>query len=110
MDDYDINLDFERGDCSILALRLQELTKRPLIGMFDKGELHHVAVDMGRGLVLDVRGVNDRRMRAEDAGRPNAVWKRIKSNDLKKYGLPDWDSYDEDELDVVDDVAAELAQ
>jgi hypothetical protein len=104
-------LDYERGDCAILALRLAELTGLPLVGMFEGEDLHHVAVEVDRERVLDVRGVSTKRERAMDAGRPEARWRRVDLRTIHAYGLPGWDDYDEDELDAVDSAADDaLAQ
>jgi hypothetical protein len=104
-------LDYERGDCAILALRLAELTGLPLVGMFEGKDLHHVAVEVDREHVLDVRGVSTKRKRAMDAGRPEARWRRVDLRTIRAHGLPGWDGYGADELDAVDSAADDaLAQ
>jgi hypothetical protein len=103
-------MDFERGDCAVLALRLRELTGFPLVGMFEGGDLHHVAVEVDRGHVLDVAGVTAKRERATDAGRPKGRWRRIDLRTIRAHGLPGFEGYDAEELDEVDAVAEGLAQ
>jgi hypothetical protein len=107
---HEVALDFNRGDCAVLALRIAELTNLPLIGLFDqRGDLHHVAVEVDRDHVLDAATVNTKHERAE-AFVPNGVWRRVTITNIVAQGLPDWDGYDEAELDYVDQVAEEVAQ
>jgi len=106
-----LDLNFERGDCAILALRLSEITGLPLVGLFDnRGDLHHVAVEVSRDEVLDIAGVNTKTDRAAEsqAGRLGK-WRRVTATGIARAGLPTWDNYSEEELDAVDDVAYQTA-
>jgi hypothetical protein len=78
--------------------------------MFEGGDLHHVAVEVDRGHVLDVAGVTAKRERATDAGRPKGRWRRIDLRTIRAHGLPGFEGYDGEELDEVDAVAEGLAQ
>lgn len=49
-------MNFRRGDCSILAVAIHDVTRLPLWGLFDEeGSLHHVFVSDG-DVVIDYDG------------------------------------------------------
>jgi len=102
-------VNFRKGDCAILALRLHELTGMPLVGLFENGrDLHHVAVLVDDD-VLDIDGLTQKDERAVKFRGREKQWRFVTEEEIAAQ-LPVWDAYDDDELNEVDDVATELAQ
>ncbi|NBT36302.1 MAG: hypothetical protein EBT03_12350, partial [Betaproteobacteria bacterium] len=108
-DEPSVDLDFRGGDCAILALRMNELSGLPLVGLFDeRGDLHHVAIRLRPGWILDVDGPASMKARAEQFhGIGKKRWRTTDPEEIQRQ-LPGWSGYGDEELDVVDEEAAQI--
>lgn len=104
-----VDLDFRGGDCAILALRMNELSGLPLVGLFDeRGDLHHVAIRLRAGWVLDVDGPASMKARADQfRGIGEKRWRTTDPEEVQRQ-LPGWSGYGDEELDVVDEEASAI--